>query len=95
MEFLEDKIITRFRIPAKITTDNAKACSSVELSTFCFDYGNVLSHSSNYYPQGNGLAESGNKNLMTIIKKTPSDNKKSKIKHALWADRITKKKIYQ
>jgi transposase InsO family protein len=77
MEFLEDKIITRFGVPTKITTDNAKAFSSMELSTFCFNYGIVLSHSSNYYPQGNGLAESSNKNLMTIIKKIVGDNKKS------------------
>jgi hypothetical protein len=54
----------------------------------------MLSHSSNYYPQGNGLVESSNKNLMTILKKTVGDNKRSwdnKIKFALWADRITKK----
>jgi hypothetical protein len=28
MDFLEDKIITRFSVPTKITTDNAKAFSS-------------------------------------------------------------------
>jgi hypothetical protein len=53
-----------------------------------------LSHSSNYYPQGNGLAESSNKNLITILKKTVGDNKRSwdnKIKFALWDDRTTKK----
>ena len=53
-----------------------------------------MSHASNYYPQGNGQAESSNKNLMTIVKKIVDENKKSwdsKIKHALWADRITKK----
>jgi transposase InsO family protein len=94
MDFLEDKIITRFGVPTKITTDNAKAFSSTELSSFCFKYGIILSHSSNYYPQGNGLAESSNKNLMTILKKTVGDNKRSwdnKIKFALWADIITKK----
>jgi hypothetical protein len=94
MDFLEDRIITRFGVPAKITTDNAKAFSSTKLSSFCFKYGIILSHSSNYYPQGNGLAESSNKNLMTILKKTVGDNKRSwdsKIKFALWADRITKK----
>lgn len=94
MDFLEDKIITRFGVPAKITTDNAKAFSSAEFSSFCFKYGIVLSHSSNYYPQGNGLAEASNKNLITIIKKIVGDNKRawdSKIKYALWADRITKK----
>jgi transposase InsO family protein len=94
MDFLEERIITHFRVPAKITTDNAKAFDSTELSTFFFYYGIVLSHSSNYYPQGNGLAKSSNNNLMTIFKKIVGDNKKSwdsKIKYALWVDRITKK----
>ena len=86
MDFLEDKIITRFGVPAKITTDNAKAFSSIAMSSFCFKYVIILSHSSNYYPQGNGLAESSNKNLITIIKKIIGENKKSwgsKIKFAL------------
>ena len=50
MDFLENNIITRFGAPAKITTDNAKAFSSVEFTIFCFKYGIILSHSSNYYP---------------------------------------------
>jgi transposase InsO family protein len=94
MSFLEDRIITRFGAPAKITTDNAKAFNSLALANFCFKYGIVLSHSSNYYPQGNGLVESNNKNLMNIVKKIVGENKKawdSKIKYALWADRITTK----
>jgi ribonuclease HI/transposase InsO family protein len=94
MSFLEDRIITRFGIPSKITTDNAKAFSSYALVEFCFKYGITLSHSSNYYPQGNGLAESTNKNLMNILKKVVEENKKSwdsKLKYAVWADRITTK----
>jgi transposase InsO family protein len=94
MNFLGDRIITRFNVPSKITTDNAKAFSSHALVEFCFKYGIVLSHSCNYYPQGNGLAESINKNLMNIIKKVIGENKKSwdrKIKYAVWADRIKTK----
>jgi ribonuclease HI len=94
MDFLEDKIITRFGVPSKIVTDNAKAFCSAEMTAFCFKYGIILSHASDYYPQGNGQAESSNKNLMTIVKKIVGENKRSwdsKIKHALWADRITKK----
>jgi hypothetical protein len=94
MTFLEDRIITRFGAPSKITTDNAKAFSSYALVEFCFKYGIILSHSSNYYPQGNGLAESTNKNLMNILKKVVGENKKSWdsiIKYAVWADRITTK----
>ena len=94
MDFLEDKIITRFGVPSRIITDNGPFFVSSEMPSFCFKYGIVLSHSSKYYPQGNGLAESSNKNLMTIIKIIVGDNKKawdSKIKFALWADRITNK----
>jgi transposase InsO family protein len=94
MKFLEEKIITRFGVPAKITTDNAKAFSLVALNEFCFKYGIILSHSSNYYPQGNGLAESNNKNIKNIVKKILGENKKSwdnKIKYALWDDRTTTK----
>jgi transposase InsO family protein len=74
IEFLEDKIITRFGVLAKITTDNANVFSSMELSKFYYEYGIILSHSSNYYPQGNGLAEFSNKNLMTIIKMLVGEN---------------------
>jgi hypothetical protein len=53
-----------------------------------------MSHSSNYDPQGNSLAESSNNNIMNIIKKVVGENKKAwdrKIKYALWENRITTK----
>ena len=81
-------------MPAKIIMDNGLCFVSSKMSSFYFKYGIVLSHSSNYYPQGNGLAKSSNKNLMTIIKKIVGDNKKDwdiKIKLALWADKVTNK----
>jgi hypothetical protein len=56
MEFLQEKIITQFGFPTKITTDKSQAFKSIYMVSFCIDYGIVLSHSSNYYPQGNGLA---------------------------------------
>lgn len=54
-----------------------------------------MAHSKSYYPQGNGLAKSSNKSLIRIIKKLLEDNKNnwdSKLKYALWADRVTTKK---
>lgn len=54
-----------------------------------------LVHSTSYYPQGNGLAESSNKSLVRIIKKLLEDNKKSwdsKLKFALRANKVTNKK---
>eukprot|EP00253_Pinus_taeda_P025104 PITA_25104 len=71
MDFIENNIITRFGVPTKITTDNAKAFSSSEFSSFCFKYGIVLSHSSNYYPQGNGLAESNRITKKKATAKSP------------------------
>jgi hypothetical protein len=93
MNFLEYWIITRFSASTNITTDNSKDFSALTLVGFCFNYGIILSHSSNYYPQGNGLAELSNKNLMNIVKKIAGENKKawdSKIKYALWEDYIMK-----
>ena len=53
-----------------------------------------MHYSANYYPQGNGLAESTNKNLIRILKKTMIENQRSwhlVLPNALWADRVTPK----
>ena len=66
------------------------------MSTFCMNHGITLSHSSNYYPQGNGLAESSNKNLIKLLKRMVGENKRnwdSKLNYALWVDRTTVKRI--
>jgi len=94
--FLEENIITWFGVPSKITTDNAIIFHLVDLMTFCSQYNLSSAHSANYYPQGNGLAESSNKNLICIIRKVVGDNKRSWndcLKFSLWVDRITKKHV--
>ena len=61
----------------------------------CESMGIQLVHSTSYYPQGNGLAESSNKSLVIIIRKLLETNKKSwdsKLKFALWDDRVTDKR---
>ena len=96
MKFLEENIVSRYGCRLKITTDNAKAFSKIEMSTFCMNHGDVQSQSSNYYPQENGLAESSNKNLIKLLKRMVGENKRSwdnKLKYALWADRTTIKRI--
>ena len=95
MNFLEDNIISRFGCPARIVADNAQAFKSARFVNFCQRYNIVLTHSTAYYPQGNGLAESSNKSLSRIIKKLLEENKKSwdsKLKFALWTARVTRKK---
>jgi hypothetical protein len=94
ISFLED-IIARFGCPSKIVTDNASPFRSEPLVKFCEQFGISLIHSTPYYPQGNGLAESSNKSLIKLIKKLLEDNKRawdSKLKFSLWADRVTTKK---
>jgi len=49
MEFLEETIITRFIVPSNNIVENAKDFSYLKFSSFFFNYGIVLSHSSNYY----------------------------------------------
>jgi transposase InsO family protein len=94
---LDENILARFGCPRKIVTDNAQAFKSMAMINFCHKYNIILIHSTTYYPWGNGLVESSNKSLMTIIKKVLTENKKSwhiHLKYALWANRIgTKKSI--
>jgi len=91
IDFLEENILSRFGCPRKIVIDNAQAFKSMAIVSFFQKYNIILDHSTTYYPQGNGLAESSNKSLITIIKKVLDESKKSwhvHLKYALWANRI-------
>jgi hypothetical protein len=97
INFLEENILSRFGCPRKIVMDNAQAFKSMAMVSFCQKYNIVLGHSIAYYPQGNGLVESSNKSMITIIKKVLTENKKAwhvHLKYALWENHIgTKKSI--
>eukprot|EP00253_Pinus_taeda_P023972 PITA_23972 len=95
IQFLESNILSRFGFPEKIITNNTAAFKSKKIINFCHKYHISLGHSTAYYPQGNGLAESSNKSLINIIKKLLEENKKNwhkKLTNALWADRLSTKK---
>eukprot|EP00253_Pinus_taeda_P028500 PITA_28500 len=95
IQFLESNILSRFGCPEKIITDNAAAFKSKKIINFFHKYHITLGHSTTYYPQGNGLAESSNKSLINIIKKLLEENKKNwhkKLTNSLWADKISTKK---
>jgi hypothetical protein len=54
----------------------------------------MIKYSTNYYLQGNGVAESTNKNLVIILKKMVTDNQinwHNQLHNALWADRVMPK----
>ena len=63
MDFLQNHIMTRFGVPISLVFDNASYFSSIRLTAFTNERGIKLHYSTNYYPQGNGLAESTNKKL--------------------------------
>jgi hypothetical protein len=95
IRFLEENILSRFRCLTNIITDNATTFKSKKMEKFYSDYNITLGHSTSYYPQGNGLAESSNKILVRTIKKLLQENKKAwhkKLIHALWADKISPKR---
>ena len=95
IKFMEENIISRFGCPARIITDNAQAFKSAKFMNSCQQYNIILSHSTAYYPQGNGLAESSNKTLVRASKNTINEIQKnwdSQLKFALWANRITSKR---
>ena len=59
------------------------------MTKFSLKRGFKLKYSVNYYPQGNGLAESTNKNLIMIIKRTIDQSQKNwhkSLVFVLWAD---------
>jgi hypothetical protein len=96
ISFLNSNIITRFGIPECLVFDNASYFSSLDMSAFSLEKGIKLKYSASYYPQGNGLAESTNKNLIKIIKRTVSENHKNwhnVLFNAIWDDRVTPKTI--
>jgi hypothetical protein len=68
INFLEQNIITRFRVRNSLVFDNATYFSSLKLYEFALEKVIILKYSANYYPQGNVLAESTNKNIIHILK---------------------------
>eukprot|EP00253_Pinus_taeda_P036430 PITA_36430 len=85
---------SQFGVPNALVFDNASYFSGNAIFDFAIKRGFKLKYSANYYPQGNGLAESTNKNLIKIIKRTIEQNHRNWQKSlifALLADRITQK----
>jgi transposase InsO family protein len=94
IQFIEQQLITSFGMPSILVFYNAAYFYSTLLTKFALDKGIIIRYSTNYYPQGNGVAESTNKNLVRILKKTITDNQRnwhSLIHNALWVDRVTPK----
>ena len=89
ISFLENQIVTRFGTPKYLIFYNVSYFTSIDLTRYTLEKGIKLKFSANYYPQGNGLAESSKKNLIKILKKTVASYHKklhTQLYNALWAD---------
>ena len=64
IQFLQSNIVTRFGVPNRLVFNNAKYFSSLKIVEFALKYNLNIKYSTNYYPQGNGVDESTNKNLL-------------------------------
>jgi hypothetical protein len=94
IQFIEQQLITRFSVPYVLVFYNAAYFSSTLLIEFALDKGIIIRYSANYYPQGNEVAKSTNKNLVRILKKTITENQRnwhSSLHNDLWDDRVTPK----
>ena len=94
INFLQENIMTRFRVPISLVFYNVSYFSSIKITKFSSENGIKLHHSSNYYPQGNGLVESTNKSLIRILKNIVFENQISwntTLPNALLVDRVTPK----
>jgi hypothetical protein len=67
--FHKDNIFLRFGVPDKFITENGLIFIGSKFMEFCGQYGIIMGQSSNYYPQGNGFAESMNKTLVRYLRK--------------------------
>ena len=89
-KFLYENIWCRFGCPIELVRDQGTHFINKivhELSTY---YAVVHKKSTPYYPQANGLAESTNKTLQTILKMIVNENRTDwdqKLHSALWAYR--------
>ena len=92
INFLQENIMTRFGVPISLVFYNESYFTSIKITEFTSEKGIELHYSANYYPKGNGLAESSNTNIIRILKKTIIENQISwhtTLPNALWEDRDT------
>lgn len=95
LKFIDEHIVTRFGMPFALVCDNGPTFTSAQLMQWSYEYKVILKFSSNYYPQGNGVVESTNKNILDVIKKLLEKNPgdwHNQLRYALWAD-LTRVKV--
>lgn len=91
-QFLLENIISRFRIPSTIISDNGTSFKNKDVKKFLEKYHIKHRFSTPYYPQSNGQAESSTKIIEQILRKTVNKHGKdwsNQLIYALWAYRTS------
>ena len=74
IKFMEENILSHFGHPIKIITDNDQVFKSAKFIGSRQKFNIIIRHSTTCYPQGNGLVESSNKNVVRVLKKSITEN---------------------
>lgn len=70
ISFIEENILSHFCVLGNFITDIGSIFVGSKFIGFYWKYGVTMVQYSNYYLQGNGLAESTNKTTIQVLKKT-------------------------
>ena len=96
--FLYKNIWCQFSYSIELISDQGSHFLNTVVRELMHHYAVVHKKSTPYYPQVNGLAESTNKMLQTILKKIVNENRTdwdTKLQSALWAYRTSYKTSIQ
>ena len=91
-KFIWKNIVTRFRIPHTLISDNRLQFDGKAFRRYCYDLDITNRYSIPAYPQGNGEAEAVNKVIDSGLKKRLDDAKGKwveELPHILWTYRTT------
>ena len=91
-KFIWRNIVTRFRVPRTLISDNGLQFDSKAFRRYCCELGITNRYSTPAYPQGNGQAEAVNNVIVNGLKKRLDDTKGrwvEELPHVLWTFRTT------
>ena len=91
-KFIWRNIVTRFRVPRTLISDNGLQFDSKAFRRYCCELGITNRYSTPAYPQGNGQAKAVNKVIVNGLKKRLDDTKGrwvEELPHVLWTFRTT------
>ena len=91
-KFMWRNIVTKFRVPKSLVSDNGLQFESKAFRKFCSNLGIKNRYSTLAYPQSNGQAEATNKAIVNRLKKRLEGTKgrwAKELPNVLWAYRTT------